>query len=64
MNYQDEKEPITLTTRTPTGEYYLQGFADGYHNRPRVKQRSQRAQEAYTKGYDQGERSREQGRKA
>lgn len=58
MNYQDEKETIQIITRTPTGEYYLQGFSDGYHNRPRVKQRSQRAQDAYTKGYDQGVRSR------
>jgi len=58
MNYQEEKEPILFKARTTAGAYYLQGFSDGYHNRPRVKHRSKRAQEAYTKGYDQGERSR------
>lgn len=59
--YQEEREAEPIQARpTPAGSYYLQGFSDGYHDRPQKKQRAKEAKEAYTRGYKQGVQQRRQ----
>jgi hypothetical protein len=59
MYYQDHEPERLITRRTPTaGAIYLQGYADGYHNRPRIIQRTRKAQAAYSKGYEAGSQAR------
>ena len=57
--FQDDREHEPIQTRTTPGSYYVQGFADGYHNRPQRNHRTKEAREAYAKGYNQGVQQRQ-----
>jgi hypothetical protein len=54
MYWQEKEDPKLIKVKKPIGEYYLNGFADGFHGQPRALPRSKRAREAYARGYDFG----------
>ena len=54
MYWQEKDELKPIKVRTPTGEFYLKGFADGFHGRLRAKQPTRRARVAYNKGFEAG----------
>lgn len=59
--YQDnDHEPEPFTAQPTPGSYYVQGFADGFHDRPQQNHRTKEAREAYSKGYNQGVQQRHQ----
>lgn len=58
LDQEHTPAPLLITRGPTTGEIYLQGYADGYHQRPPVIQRTKKAQAAYSKGYNAGSQTR------
>lgn len=52
MYEKNNEQQLLIVNGQTAGDFYLKGFADGYYDRPRVKQSTKAAQDAYTKGYE------------
>lgn len=53
-----EAEPLIVRRGPLEGEIWLRGYADGYHGRAAIVQRTKKARRAYAKGFEAGTQAR------